>query len=238
MITQKEVLDTLVQMQALDDRICEKESVKEDMPKKLDDLKKELAEAEGVRDAAKTVWEDNVKAQKAHELEIKDNIAKMGKYAEQQVQVKTNKEYKALNSEINTLKEKNVKLEAEIEELKKGQADLQKDVNEKDAVRKEVADRLKAQDDELRKALDGVDEQCAELRNQRNALAKKLPTQLVKRYSMLIKHKGHKAVVFNENGACSGCGFNVRPQLQIEIAKAKGIIQCENCGRILAQTRG
>ena len=78
-----------------------------------------------------------------------------------------------------------------------------------------------------------VEQQIIDVREERNQIAQTLPTNIVKRYAALIKHKARKAVVFKINGACSGCGFKIRPQLVIEIDKGDKLINCENCGRIL-----
>jgi predicted nucleic acid-binding Zn-ribbon protein len=51
----------------------------------------------------------------------------------------------------------------------------------------------------------------------------------------MIKNKGNKAVVYVQNGACSGCGFVIRPQIRIELQLRKKINFCESCGRILME---
>ena len=72
-----------------------------------------------------------------------------------------------------------------------------------------------------------------QIRDERNEFAAKLPRQILKRYASLIKNKNRKAVVFNENNACSGCGYTIRPQVAIDIKEGISVIYCESCGRIL-----
>ena len=76
-------------------------------------------------------------------------------------------------------------------------------------------------------------EEIEQIRDKRNEYATKLSRQILKRYASLIKNKNRKAVVFNENNACSGCGFSIRPQLIIEINNKVRLVHCESCGRIL-----
>ena len=100
-------------------------------------------------------------------------------------------------------------------------------------VQKKADDNLKANEERLKKKIEQVKKEIEEIRNKRNEIAKGIPTRIVKRYAALIKNKGRKAVAFNIHNACSGCGFNIRPQVVIEINEGNKINFCENCGRIL-----
>jgi predicted nucleic acid-binding Zn-ribbon protein len=88
----------------------------------------------------------------------------------------------------------------------------------------------------FKKEIEKVNEEIDRLKENRTEYAKQLPMPLVKKYVQLIKNKNHKAVVFNSNNACSGCGFHIRPQILIELNDPNKIIYCENCGRILVRT--
>lgn len=229
-------LKILIKMQKCDDIIGEKDKLLQELPEELSSLKSDLADAEAELETAKSSVEENHKKQKLKELEIKDNKEKIAKYKNQLLTIKTNKEYKALNSEINHLETKNAEIDDEIIAFMEKENVLRTELDECKKAQKAAADKLAANEEKLQKRIDEVDAEINELRNERNAFAKNLSRQLIKRYASLIKNKGRKAVVFNENNACSGCGFTLRPQLKIEIAEGKKIINCENCGRILAPT--
>lgn len=229
-------LKILIKMQKCDDIIGEKDKLLQELPEELSSLKSDLADAKADLDAAKANLDENRKTQKLKELEIKDHKEKIAKYKNQLLTIKTNKEYKALNSEINHLETKNAAIDDEIIALMEKENALRKELDEIKKAHKAAADKLAANEEKLQKRIDEVDAEITALRSERNAYAKNLSRQLIKRYASLIKNKGRKAVVFNENNACSGCGFTLRPQLKIEIADGKKIINCENCGRILAPT--
>lgn len=228
-----EKLKTLITMQHIDDIIGEKETIRESLPKQLDSLKKAVVEAEAVEAEAKAKLEQNVTSQKTNELEVKANKDKIKKYSEQLNSIKTNKEYKALNSEIAVLNKKNEKIDKESEKLLEQETILKASLNEAKKDTKAAKDDLKSQEDVLKKDYDALEEVVKELRTFRNEYAVKLPKPLVRRYGQMIKFKERKAVVFNDAGACSGCGFNIRPQVQIEIQEANKMMTCESCGRIL-----
>ena len=229
-------LKKLTRMQAYDDKIGELEAQKEDLPRQLDSLKTNLIEAESKVEQTKSALEDNQKQQKLRELDIQGHKDKIAKYENQLLGIKTNKEYKALNSEINHLKEQISGIDDKIIELMEGENKLRAQLKDDEEARKAAQQELDANEDNLRKQIVAVDQEIEEQRNARNDLAQHLPKALVKRYVLLIKNKARKAVVFKENDACSGCGFRIRPQLSIEIDRGSKIISCENCGRIIVET--
>jgi uncharacterized protein len=226
-------LKILVQMQAYDDRIGEKEELKILLPKQLHDLIAHVENAQAKVDELHKAQEEKIRQQKQKEIDIKTNIDLMHKYQTQLAEIKTNKEYKALNAEVTSLSLKNSEFETQIltlmeeetaikNELKTAQVDLNK-------AKKDLEER----EGELRRQIEEVDKMITEYKEKRNNLGRDLPLALGKRYVLLIKNKNRKAVVFNNNGTCSGCGFRIRPQLVLELEKQVKMIACENCGRIL-----
>jgi hypothetical protein len=228
-----EELKFLVKMQKLDDKIGEKEKRKKELPKQLKSLKENVAITTQKVEEVKQKLDENLSTQKKKELEIQDNKAKMDKYRQQLLTIKTNKEYKALNSEVDYLEKKNNKIDDDRVELMEEEEEIREAQAEAQAQKKQADAELQAKEKKLEAKIEGVAKEIDELRTERNTMAKKLPRQLIKRYGALIKNKGRKAVVFNENNACSGCGYKIRPQLQIEINEGNKIISCESCGRII-----
>ncbi len=226
-------LDTLVKMQNVDDIIGEKLDLVKILPKELSNLKKALKDSNNELADVKDKLKQNKNKQKQKELTIQANKDKMNKYKEQLLTINTNKEYKALNSEVSHLEKKNSQIDDSLIELMEEEADLQEKLKLNEEKQQKASDDLKANENKLNKKIDKVKQEIKELRLKRNSLADNLNTSIVKRYAALIKSKARKAVVHNLNGACSGCGYQLRPQLVIEISEADKIIFCENCGRIL-----
>ena len=226
-------LELLNQMQKCDDIISEKGILTETLPQELNSLIQNLEESNKKLAQTENKLEENLKFQKLKELDIKSNKEKIEKYKNQLLMIKTNKEYKALNSEISHLETKNSEIDDDLIVLMEEETNIRLSLKEDEKVQKDAEDELKANEEKLKKRIEEVEKEIAEIRNKRNLLAEGLPRQLVRRYAALIKNKGRKAVVFNENDACSGCGYQIRPQLVIEINEGKKILNCENCGRML-----
>ncbi len=227
-------LDLLIRMQQKDDIIGERENEAKALPEELNSLKQEFERAEIKLSEAKNELDNNLKDQKLKELDIKENKGKIAKYQNQLLTIKTNKEYKALNSEISHLEIKNSTIDDDLIILMENEADLREKQKKSEAEYQKAENELKDNEEKIKKKIEIVKNDIDRLRNDRNSLAKQIKnTNLVKRYASLIKNKSRKAIVFNEKNACGGCGFKIRPQQAIEINEGKKIINCESCGRMI-----
>ena len=229
----KEQLGILVQMQKFDTIIGEKNILTKELPQQLNSLKQSLKNADETAAATKSEFDENQKDQKLKELDIADNNSKSAKYKNQLLTIETNKEYKALNSEINHLEKKNSGIDDELIGLMEVESELKERLEEERKAQKKASDELKANEEKLEKEIQEVQKDIEDLKSKRNVLAIELPRDLIRRYAALIKNRNRKAVAFNDNNACSGCGYTIRPQVAIDIKEGESVIYCESCGRIL-----
>ncbi|MBN2829434.1 MAG: hypothetical protein JXR56_03820 [Candidatus Cloacimonetes bacterium] len=229
----KEQMLVLAKMQAYDDKIGDKLAQKEFLPKQLESLEQAVVEAKNNVTAIHTLIEEIQVKQKAKDLEIQANKDLIAKYAVQLNNIKTNKEYKALNKEIEALNVKNSEIETDILNFMEEINIRKNELKEAQKDQKDAETNLKSQEAELKKMIGALDTDIQHLKDKRNELTKKLPVTLTRRYIVLLKNKNRKAVVFNIKGACSGCGYQIRPQILLELDDEKKLHYCENCSRIL-----
>ena len=229
----KKQLEILIQMQKFDTIIGEKNILTKELPQQLNSLKQSLKNADETAAATKSEFDENQKEQKLKELDIADNNGKSAKYKNQLLTIETNKEYKALNSEINHLEKKNSGIDDELIGLMEVESELKERLEEERKAQKKASDELKANEEKLEKEIQEVQKDIEDLKSKRNVLAIELPRDLIRRYTALIKNRNRKAVAFNDNNACSGCGYTIRPQVAIDIKEGESVIYCESCGRIL-----
>ena len=231
-------LRTLVQMQALDDKIGRYKELQGELPKQLNEILDMVDLATAKLLETETQRAELAKKLRAVEMEIKTHQEQAQKYGRQLSEIKTNKEYKALNSEIAYLHGKISDLESVELEIMDEDNELKK-VSEADKAALAAAEKQKSdKEGDLRAQIDALEAQIEETRNQRNELARSLPTSLIKTYGNMIKNRNNKAVAFVTKGACNICGFNLRPQVRIEIQQRGKVIFCESCGRILIEEVG
>lgn len=231
----EEQLRTLVQMQQLDDRIGALRVLQQELPQQLNEIIEHVDQATANLLACETERAELAKKQRSLEGDIKQHQEQIKKYGNQLSEIKTNKEYKALNSEIAFLKEKISEQESHQLELMDAENQAAARVNEAKQELDKAEKAKSEQEGELRRQIDSLEGQIEDLRAQRNTMARTLPLQIVKLYGNMIKNKGNLAVVFCRKGACGGCGFVIRPQVRIELQLRKKINYCESCGRILVE---
>lgn len=229
-------IQVLIKMQKIDDKISEKEAVKVKLPQQLNSLVLSVKNAEEELDTIKKKIEDIQLRQKNKEAEIKSNNDLIKKYEHQLEGIKNNKEYKALNSQISLLQDKNTQIENEILNIMDEEAQVNQKLNDALNNKKNADSNLQANESLLNKEIEKVEVEINQLKDSRTELAKQIPMTIVKKYVQLIKNKNRKAVVFNSNNACSGCGFHIRPQILIDLKENNKSIYCENCGRILVNS--
>jgi uncharacterized protein len=226
-------IEVLNKMQEIDNIIKQKLKLTKKLPNELNTLKKNVKNTNEKLEETKKLLEENLKNQKLKELDIQSNQDKIAKYQNQLLAIKNNKEYKALNSEVSHLEKKNNEIDDLRVELMEEEEALRDQLKVDKKASEQADNELKKNYDRIEKQIQDVKKDIEDLKEKRNKLAQHLPKQMIKRYALLIRHKDRIAVAFNENGACSACGFKIRPQLEIEINKAEKIESCENCGRLL-----
>ncbi|MBM4403115.1 MAG: hypothetical protein FJ042_01790 [Candidatus Cloacimonetes bacterium] len=228
-----EQLKTLARMQLLDDQIGKFKHLQLELPKQLNNLIDAVDQAQVQLLESETHRSQIVKKIKSLELEIKQHNDQIKKYSGQLSEIKTNKEYKALNSEIAYLKTKISDIESIILELMDQEALFKQQVDKDKAVLEEAEKHKREKEGDLRRQIDALEKQIEETRSARNEMALTLPVNVIKHYGSLIKHKNNQAIAYNNAGACSGCGMVLRQQIRIELQLRKKIITCESCSRIL-----
>lgn len=148
-------------------------------------------------------------------------------------EVKTNKEYQSILKEIETLEEKNSRMEDEIisllDALDQLEASVKKKVEELDGLRLRYEEEKKQMAGELG-SLAGELESCL---SKSADLKKAIPADILRKYEQ-IKNSGRGvAVVSVWKEVCDGCHMSIPPQLYNQLQKSQALITCPNCSRII-----
>jgi predicted nucleic acid-binding Zn-ribbon protein len=165
---------------------------------------------------------------------VKDSEALIAKYEKQSENVKNNREFEAINKEIEDQ-------QLEIKLCEKHIRDANEELTEKikglDLAKKAVASKegvLNHKKSELEKIIaDTEKEETALNKNSADARGH-IDERLMYSYDRIRNsYRNGLAVVAVDRDACGGCFNSIPPQRQSEIRLHKKIIVCENCGRIL-----
>ena len=229
-MTQK--AEKLLALQEIDTRIREAERQIKDIPVRKKDEEQRLSRHR--QEAAEA--EQALKAKQAEirkfDLESAARNERIAKLRQQQLELKTNKEFKALDGEIDVVKR-------EIGELEERELALMEQVEK---ARTELAARQKALAEE--QALVNVDvarlddvaarlnAEIERLRKDRADAATQVESRWLARYETVFTRKD-RAIVPLEEGICGGCHMKLPPSVVHDRNRGDNVVVCDYCGRML-----
>jgi len=209
-----------------------------ELPLEVQDLEDEI---EGLQTRVSKFDEDIESLDKSingKKQEIANAQELIKKYAEQQNNVRNNREYDSLSKEIEfqTL---------EIELSEKRIREFTVKIDEKKVVIGESTEVLDGRKLDLENKNKELDDIIDETKKEEDVMEKKsakleeiIEERLVSAYKKIRGNaRNGLAVVPVERDACGGCFNKIPPQRQLDIASRKKIIVCEYCGRILVDSR-
>lgn len=226
-------LEALIKMQKVDTEIGKWEKEIKILPAKLSSLKSDLELANSALENSEKLLKENIVEQKNHEVSIQQKKDKIANFKNQLLTIKNNKEYKALNSEITFLENEIEKIDDTRLELMEEADSIKDDIKKNNKAKIDAEKNLEANENKLKKEISEIENKIISLKGKRREFAEGLDRTTQKRYVALIKGRDRKAVADDHLGACSGCGFKIRPQLKIDLKKGDKVYSCEYCGRFL-----
>jgi predicted nucleic acid-binding Zn-ribbon protein len=227
-------LELLIQLQQLESTIADARARVASHPQRLAAADERVAETTRTLDAIKQRLKDSHAARSEAEKNASVFQGRLTKFKDQLAAVKTNREFTAMQHEIETAQKELGTAEekvlermmeadgiaAEIKQAESGLAAMRKETEaEKAALARELTDAEAS----LQKALDGRSAVIARINPQTKAIFEQVA-------------KGRKGVALcpaTREGLCSVCHVRLRPQVFQMVRQNDQIIQCDSCQRIL-----
>ena len=226
-------LRALIDLQVVDSKIAGLEALAGKIPREIAAIHTAVDEMKRAVEAARTKLDAARKGQRAKEKDLEDNRVKRQKYEGQLYQVKTNKEYSAVLSEIEEVKQEKARIEEEILTLMEVGERLAAEGKEADAQLKARESQGRGEESALQEQLRGVEIDLAAVRGERAELARLLPAGVLADYDRILHHRGVAAVEVAKPNFCGGCRVTITPQRLQELRQQSTMIHCESCGRYL-----
>ena len=229
----EEQLKLLVELQGLDTQILK---IRRDLESIPQELKKMDYAFEDKKSDLKKLEEALIALQmkrKEKEMDLESKEGSIKKFQSQLNQIKTNKEYAALNGEIGRTRADNSLIEEDILKIF-DQMDVEnrKIAKEKEFLKTEevkLSEQKKKFDEEVSRIKAAAEGLCA----QRADLVVKIDKAALAKYDRIVKSKDGLAVVPVAGDSCQGC-FRILPSQMIhEIRTKKELVCCGSCARIL-----
>src|SRR6266581_9714720 len=222
-------IENLLKLQDTDKEIRRLQDEVAALPKRVAVIEQKLAGTKAQLERAQSAAKGDEANRKKFEAAIKDLQAKISKYRDQSLDVKTNEQYKALLHEIqfaeqeiganeDKILELMVNAEVREKEVKAAEAELKEETAEIEKEKKIAHDRTAQDEKEL-----------AEWTEKRDAARAAVDPDLLRHYDRVQKFRGSGLAEVLEQ-RCSGCQVALRPQTYNEVRGGK-LIYCDSCQR-------
>jgi len=230
----EEKLASLVRLQKIDSKLDEFQILKGELPMEVSDLEDEI---QGLHSRQTRIEEEingitDFIEQKKNAIKESEGLVK--KYEKQSGAVKNNREYEAINKEIEMQQLEGKLAEKHIRDANEELAEKAKllEQTKKHIASKENA--LTQKKNELEKIIVDTEKEEKHYAKVSSDAREHIDDRLLYSYDRIRKsYRNGLAVVPVVRDACGGCFNAIPPQRQSEIRQHKKIIVCENCGRIL-----
>ena len=224
----------LVELQKLDEEIYRYRKELEEKPSYLAAVNAQFETKKANLKKLEEQSKNLVVARKALEVDLQSKEDAIAKANAQLSLLKTNKEYTAKMSEIESIKADKSQVEEKIL-LSYDEADnIISSINKEKGVVAEEEKKYLEQKKEIDNSLKEFEEKIRALETQRNQIVPDVPKANLERYEKILANKQGLAIVPVAGGnACGGCFMNVPAQVVNEIRTHDRLVLCERCARIL-----
>ena len=229
----KDVVDNLINLQDIDNRLNELKMQKGDLPQLIEVIREDISTKKADVEDRKQRKEKLQSDRKLYEKEIEASKTQFKKYEDQLYKVKTNKEYDAISLEMDTKKIEVEGLEDKILKTLEEDQELEKELVELNGELEKLESQLKEYDAELEEISQSTTKEEGKLLKEREKVAAKIEGRLLRQYERIKNAKEGIAVAPIKKSSCGGCFSAIPPQKIVEIRELNRLYTCEYCGRIL-----
>ena len=229
-----EKLEGLFKLQKVDSEVDKIKILRGELPLEVEDLELEIENLNTRLKSQTDVEDDLNNVVNSQNLKISEANTLIEKYNKQQMKVRNNREFNAINKElefqgleIELANKKIISLGLEIDENKEKIKLIKAKLRERKK-------HLKTKKEKLSDIIQSTEKEEKKLLTQKKKIQKTIETDLFETYESLRSiSKNGLAVVKVLRNACGGCFSSVTPQHYLDIKMRKELLFCENCGRIL-----
>ena len=228
----REQLVFLLQLQQSDVKVRELETAVNQLPAKLEPLRRDLAKLQGMLDGESAKLTETITWRKQQQEQV-DRERDALKIAQNKLQAsKNSKEFGAASREVENKRKSIGDREGELKKVSEASgtqaAQLESRNKDVEVLRNELAANEAAQADQVA----SLAAQLAEARATRDAARGSVDKQWLKIYDTLSQKRGY-AVAPVVKGVCQGCHMALPPQLNNILARMESIETCPRCSRLV-----
>jgi predicted nucleic acid-binding Zn-ribbon protein len=222
-------LQKLIELQAIDREILEYDGILAAVPGQIKSGQAEMDAITKELEEARDVIADMKKSTKQLEADVQSENDHMAKIKTKLTAVKTNKEYTAILTEVDSVKEKVSAFEDKELEIMES---LEAKAGELPAIEsrfKEEENNFKEYKAKKEAEAERVQGEREVVKGKRQGILDTIEPKRLELYNRVLKRNNGVAVVAVRESMCQGCFHRLRPQVVIDVKLSKEIVECAHC---------
>jgi predicted nucleic acid-binding Zn-ribbon protein len=226
-------LHHLIQLQELDLTAERQKRRIADIPVLQANLDARLAECTAAVDAVKARMAVSQSARREIEKDLAAVQSRLSKFKNQLMEVRTNKEYQAMQKEMSVAEQEISDHETRMLERMEESDALALELKSAEAALKSAQGELAREREQLEAERNEIERNIQRTLDERAAVASQTSREALAIFDRIAHGRKGLAVAEARDGLCTVCHVRLRPQVFNEARRNEGIIQCDSCGRIL-----
>lgn len=226
-------LEHLITLQRIENRAAAARARLDRIPALAENLDARIGESAAEVAGAERRHDDLKTDRNALEKELAMVQARLSRFRDQLMAVKTNKEYQAMQAEITSAEAAVGRLEDRILERMLEADELTAEIRRAEQRLAEARAAVEAERAELERERGDLRKEIERLDAERTAQIGVLAPRSLSLFRTVAEHRNGIAVVEARDGRCSSCQVRLRPQLFNHVRLNESVTQCESCQRIL-----
>ncbi len=228
----KDGLLQLLKLQEVDKELAALEEAKDKYPAEISERQREVSDAGRALQEMEAEKTEAEKLQRHSEREIDSAKVNLKAHEERFAMVTTNKEYDALQMEIEACKTNLSEHESQMLGALETIQNLEEQIEAEKGSFEEIRQAQQERIDELQGQLDSMQEQVDGVEARRRKVAKSIEKSMLAIYE---RRRGprSKRVAAVHKGSCGACHHQMPPQRRSEVRRGEKMLDCENCGAIM-----
>ena len=225
-------ISNLISLANVDEKIREIESSQGDLPSRIEKIEIEKSMLTEKTEELNNRIDDLKKKQSSLNKDKEDSSTKLAKYKDQLYLVKNNKEYDAINAEIDTAKDDIFQISEELSSIKSNQEEMEEKIKLYQSQNEEYSQVLDKYSIQLKDSMSINEKEYNNLKLQKEKLIGTIDSNVLSRYNIMFNSKGFGAAAITGN-ACGACYTTLPTQLIQEIKEKAEIKYCPSCAVLL-----
>lgn len=213
------------EVKALEEQLAEERSTLGSLKESLKKLEERLEVDRAATSAADKLRQEQQQDIRTMSTQIEHSREKLNRS-------RTEREIQAAQRELEELRKLIRDREVEIQRIDTDTAPVREQLQASDAEHKSLTEELASKEGEIQAKLSQLESDRAERSGGRDAVVKRIPPQLYRRYEMIRGRRG-TAIAKTSDGTCNKCNMALPPQLYHRLRREPLIEQCPSCNRLI-----